>query len=190
MKTKTVIIVVIVAAILLFLLGRLSVNNKTIVETKEVVKYKPSNFIIRDTITKDNLVPYKVFVHDTIYQFISQNVDTAAIIKDYFLNRKYNLDFSSDSTGVFIVDAEVTQNKLVSASSKIKPIVKTVYKENTSTIYKVPAIQFYGTLATSLNFDVNKITFGVDLKQKYLIELSGIRFNDNYSYTLGFGVKF
>lgn len=184
------IILATIAMVLFFFLGRLSVNDKTVVETKEVVKYEPSAFVIRDTVTKDRLIPVETFVRDTVYKYLSQNVDTSAIIHDYFLSRKYELDFSSDSTGVFLVNAEVNQNKLISANSQIQPVIKTVYRESTNTTYKVPAVQFYGTIGTNLALDVNKISFGVDLKQKYLIEISGIRHKNDYSYTFGFGVKF
>lgn len=190
MKTRTIVILIVVTAVLSFLLGRLLIKDKVVVETKEVVKYESSPFIVRDTITKEKIVPKEVFVLDTLYKYISQSVDTSAIIKDYFLSRGYQLDFSSDSTGIFIVDLEVNQNKLVSAASQIQPIVKTVYRENQNVVYKVPAVQFYGMLGTSLNLDCNKISLGLDLKQKYLIGASGIRFKDNYTYTLDFGIKF
>lgn len=189
MKTKTVIIIAIAALVLGFLLGRLSTSNKSSVEVKEVVKYVPSSYIVRDTISKDRLVPYETVIRDTVVRYLSQSVDTAEILKDYFLSRKYNLDFSNDSIGTFIVDAEVNQNRLVSANSFIQPMVKTVYQEHTNTIYKVPTIQFYGMIGTSLNLDVNKVSLGIDLKQKYMIGVSGIRYNDNYNYTIDFGLK-
>lgn len=187
-KIKTTIIIGIVAMVLGFVLGRLIFTPETIVDIKETVKYVPSPTIIRDTVSKDRLVPYETFVNDTIVKHLIQEVDTAAILRDYYLSRKYALDFSNDTIGTFIVDAEVNQNRLVNASSFIQPITKTVIQEKT--VYRAPTIQFYGVLGTSVDFNVNKISLGFDLKQRYLIGVSGIRFDNKYNYTIDFGVKF
>lgn len=171
-----------------FLLGRLTFTPETVVKVKETVKYTPSTDIIRDTIREDRLVPYETFVSDTIVKYLTQSVDTAAILRDYYLSRKYALDFSNDTIGTFRVDAEVNQNKLVYASSFIQPITKTVIQEKT--LYRAPTIQFYGMLGTSVDFTTNKISLGVDLKQRYLLGVSGIRLNDKYNYIIDFGIKF
>ena len=187
MKTKYIIILSIAMLLLGFLLGRLSVMDKITVETKEVVKNVPSPYIIRDTIYSPlpALTFYKV---DTCY--ITQKVDTAEILSDYFLNRQYKLDFSNDSIGKFIVDAEVNQNKLVSANSFIQPITKFIYKENTITQQTVRAFQPWMTIGTNLNLDCQQVTLGVDLKQKYILGVSGLRFEDKYNYTVNIGIKF
>ena len=49
-------------------------------------------------------------------------------------------------------------------------------------IYKVPKVQFYGIMGTSVDLRTNKIQFGVDLRQKYMIGVSGIRLDDKYGY--------
>lgn len=187
-KIKTVIVLLLVSFTLGTVLGRLTSETKSVVETKEIVKYTPSSTIIRDTIFKDKLVPYETFITDTVYKYLTQDIDTAAVVYDYFLSRKYSLDFSNDTIGTFKVDAEVNQNKLVSASSFIQPIIKTVIQEKT--VYSAHTIQFYGMLGTSLDFNTNKISLGVDLKQRYLIGASGIRCSDKYNYTIDFGIKF
>lgn len=173
-----------------FLLGRFTFTPKTSVKVKESVKYEPSPYVISSNIPNYKLVPYRVSYPDTIIQYMTREVDTAEILKDYFLSRQYELDFSNDSIGIFKVDAEVNQNKLVSASSYIQPMVKTIYRDRTETVYKSPSIQFYGILGTSLDFKTNKISLGVDLKQRYLIGVSGIRFDNKYNYTIDFGIKF
>lgn len=187
-KIKIAIILSIVFFVLGFILGRLTLTPETVVETKESIKYIPSTTVIRDTIKEYKLIPYDVFVRDTITQYIVQEVDTAAILRDYNLSRKYALDFSNDTIGIFRVDAEVNQNKLVHVSSVINPITKTVVQEKT--LYRVPIIQFYGMLGTSVDFKTNKISLGVDLKQRYLIGVSGIKFDNKYNYTIDLGVKF
>lgn len=186
MKTKYIIILSIAMLSLGFLLGRLSVTDKITVETKEVVKNVPSPYIVRDTIYSPlpALTFYKV---DTCY--ITQKVDTAEILSDYLLNRQYKLDFSNDSIGKFIVDAEVNQNKLVSANSFIHPITKFIYKENIITQQTVRAFQPWMTIGTNLNLGCQQVTLGFDLKQKYILGISGLRFNSKYNYTVNIGIK-
>lgn len=186
MKTKHIIILSIAMLLLGFLLGRLSVTDKTIVETKEVVKNVPSPYIVRDTIYSPlpALTFYKV---DTCY--ITQRVDTAEILHDYFLSRQYRLDFSNDSIGKFIVDAEVNQNKLVSANSFIQPVTKFIYKENIVTKQTIKTFQPWVTIGTNLNLDCQQVTLGFDLKQKYILGVSGLRLNNKYNYTVNIGIK-
>ena len=54
----------------------------------------------------------------------------------------------------------------------------------------MPTIQFYGLIGTSLDLKTNQIQLGVDLKQRYLIGVSGIRMDDEFGYTLNIGIKF
>ena len=104
------------------------------------------------------------------------------------MERKYALDFSNDSLGTFKVDAKVSQNKLISATSFIQPNIRTVYEKEV--IYKVPTIQPWAMIGTSIDFRTNKLQFGLDLKNKYVIGVSGLRIEDKYGYTLDFGIKF
>jgi hypothetical protein len=189
-KKRTATIASILLMMIGFLVGRLTFTDGTREQTREVVKYVKSSTVLHDTITQQKLIPYETFVADTVYQYLTTavEVDTAAILKDYYLSRRYNLDFSNDTVGTFLVDAEVNQNKLVYASSTIQPITKTVYTEYIA--YRSPTIQFYGMLGTSLNLKTNKISLGVDLKQRYLFGVSGLRYDNNYNYTVDFGIKF
>lgn len=165
-----VIIIVLIAIFVGYLLGRSSVQipePKTIVETKWL-----KGEVVRDTVLLP--IPYLITITDTVPVFVA--TDTAklyAVWQDYYLTRKYDLDFSNDTLGTFKVNASVSQNKLVTATSLIEPNVRTVYE--TKTIYKVPTIQFYSILGSSIDFRTNKIQLGIDLKQKYLIGASGIR---------------
>lgn len=189
MKIKTSIILIIVAMILGFLLGRCSNVNEDIAKTKEIVKYVQSPYAVCDTIYKPT--PYEVIKYeykckyDTVY--ITEKIDTAKILEDYFLTKRYDLDFSNDTIGVFKVNAEVSRNELTSAKSFIQPKYKTIVQENT--IYKVTPLQFYATLGSSLDFKTNRVSVGVDLKQKYLLGVSGVRFDKNFSYTIDVGIK-
>lgn len=191
MKTKYVVLISLVSAVLGFVLGRITINDKKSVETKETVKYVPSTVIVTDTIF--NPQPYNVFIPaDTVYKYLTkfEKVDTAEILKDYYLTRQYSLDFSNDTLGIFKVNAEVGQNKLLKANSFVNPIIKTVYRENTVTQYKTKLFQPFLLVGTSPKFDVQQATIGIDLRQKYLIGVSGIRWDNKYNYTINLGIKF
>lgn len=174
-----------IALLIGYFWGRSSVElpqPKRIVEVKWV-----KGDIVRDTI--DRPVPYEVKVPVDRPVFVP--TDTAALFaiwQDYYLDRKYALDFSNDSLGTFKVDALVSQNKLISATSFIQPNIRTVTEREV--IYKVPTLQPWAMLGTSADFRTNKLQFGLDLKNKYVIGVSGLRFEDKYGYTLDFGIKF
>ena len=84
-----------------------------------VTRWVPWPVPVYDTIRE----PYPVAVRepaDTVWKYMS--VDTAAIIADYLLERDYRLDFSADSTGTFLVDATVGENRLLRASAVVSPL--------------------------------------------------------------------
>lgn len=188
-KTVTVsvgmLVVVGIALFIGYLWGRSTIQipePKTIVETKWL-----KGETIIDTIFMP--IPYLVTVTDTVPVFVA--TDTAklyAVWQDYYLQRHYNLDFSNDTLGVFKMNAVVGQNKLVSAAFTIQPNIRTVIERQV--IYKVPRAQFYGIMGSSIDLRTNKIQFGVDLRQKYMIGVSGIRLDDKYGYTIDVGIKF
>lgn len=179
------IIAIVVALLIGYFWGRSSVELPT---PKRIVEVKwEKGDIIRDTIKVPE--PYEVLVPDSIPVFIP--TDTAALFaiwQDYYKERRYDLDFSNDSLGTFKVDAHVSQNKLISATSFIQPNIRTVYEREV--IYKVPTLQPWAMIGTSADFRTNKIQFGLDIKNKYVIGASGIRLDDKYGYTLDFGIKF
>jgi len=145
--------------------------------------------IVRDTIKVPS--PYKVEVSIPDSISVPSKTDTTKLFatwKDYYLKRRYNLDFSNDTLGTFKVDAVVSQNKLVSTSSFIQTNIRTVHEKEV--IYRVPTLQFYGIVGTSVDFKTNKMQFGVDLKQKFMLGVSGIRIEDKYGYTIDAGIKF
>lgn len=179
------IVIVAIAIFVGYLLGRSSVE---IPEPETIVEIKwEKGEAIRDTIKVPE--PYEVIVK--VPDSIPVPTDTAALFavwQYYYSTRKYNLDFSNDKLGVFKVDAVVNQNKLISANSFIEPNIRTVYE--TKTIYKVPTIQFYGIIGSSVDLKTNKIQFGIDLRQKYMIGVSGIRVGNENGYTIDAGIKF
>lgn len=66
---------------------------------------------------------------DTVWQTLT--ADTAAILADYLRERDYRLDFSTDSTGRFIVDATVGRNRMLTATSTIEPLFREVTRTQT-----------------------------------------------------------
>ena len=184
----------VILAILMFVLGfivsRLTIGEQE-VETKTVIKYKKQPYAVHDTINRP--VPYTEYRDTGSVKYIFLpgepiEPDTAAILADYLVRRKYNLDFSNDTLGVFKVDAEVTQNHLVNAVSTIQPIIRTVETERT--IYKQKKLQIWGMFGTSPKLDFNKVQIGLDLKEHYMIGVSGYRIDNKYDYTIDFGYKF
>ena len=184
----------IILAILMFVLGfvvsRLTIGEQEL-KTKTVIKYEKQPYAVHDTI--DCPVPYAEY-RDTgsiKYIFLTGEPiepDTSAILADYLVRRKYNLDFSNDTLGVFKVDAEVTQNHLVNAVSTVQPIIRTI--ETEKTIYKQKKLQFWGMFGTSPKLDFNKVQIGLDLKERYMIGVSGYLYDNKYDYTIDFGYKF
>ena len=171
--------------------GRLTV--KTAINTKTVTVTKKVPYEIIKTL--DNPVPYAV--HDTVPYAVAgktiiQKVDTTAILADYHLERDYNLDYSTDSLGTFKVDVKVVGNKIIKAKSTMQPIVK--YITTTNTITRIPAIQFYGMVGSSIDLSLNQVQAGIDLGQKYMIGASAIRYvgvsGPQVGYTINVGIKF
>lgn len=190
-KIKHIVVLVIAIIFLSLLLGyfwgRSSVDVPVPSRIVEI-KWMKGN-VVRDTINRPVPVETIVYKRDSIPVPIP--TDTAALFavwRDYYLERKYELDFSNDSLGVFKVDASVSQNRLISATSTIQTNIRTVYEKEV--IYKVPTLQPWAMIGTSVDLRTNKIQVGLDLKQKYMFGVSGIRMDDKYSYTLDFGIKF
>lgn len=189
MKTSNKILIAVSIVVAIFFIGFFVGRSQIVVRERTITKITKKLVPYKVTKTIDNPVPFAV--HDTTYTdpvVITQMVDTAAILKDYKLVRVYPLDYSSDSLGVFKVDVTVNQNKIVKATSTVRPILTAIEKEKV--IYKVPAIQFYGLIGSSIDFKTNQVQVGVDLSQKYMLGVSGIRFNDQMSYTINAGIKF
>ena len=151
--------------------------------TKTVVKYEK---LPADTIKVYNSVPYRVY--DTITNLQAIYIDTHKTIEDYFKVREYKLDFGNDTIGVFTVNAKVFQNTLNYAEAHIEPVIKTV--TTTKTEYKVRALQIYAMLGSSVDLRCNQIQAGVDIADKYMFGVSGVRLGNKLGYTLNVGIKF
>lgn len=193
--TVTATIICMLLCVSVFFAGWFSGKHYTLKHIKEntvetIVYVKGDT--IRDTVYYPQ--PYREFVHDSVEVYI-YNTDTSelhSICVDYLTQRDYSFDFGNDTIGEFRVDASVAENKITSVASTIVPTVKKV----TNTVYlpaeqkKKRLVMCYAMLGTSVNIKANQIQLGVEIADRYMVGLSGIRITNNYNYTINFGVKF
>lgn len=178
-------IAILLALIAGFFAGRSSVKTKVnrIVE----VKWMSSDIVVRDTIKVP--VPYEVRIPVDRPIFVSSDtILNKEVWDDYYTEKRYNLDFSNDSLGIFKVDALVYKNSIIESSSYIQPNIKTITEKEI--VYKVNKLTPWVCIGSSFDFKSNQIQVGVDLREKYMLSVSGVRFNSNYSYNVNFGYKF
>ena len=150
MKKYLKIAIVVVAFIVGFFLG-----SKTI-DVKEKVTFVKGE-TIHDTIVINEPTfleipakPKYIYKYDTIVvdniQYISEKVDTSAIIQDYILTRTYEFNvFNSDTLGKFGVKQQIGYNKLLSFDYTFTPITKQI------TQYREPLFTPFVTAGYSTN---------------------------------------
>lgn len=124
------IVIVLSALIVSFFCGWLIGANRE-VQIKESVRYieRPGTQIDFEfpAPTKVGRIDLpKIQYHDTITITERIPADTAGIVADYLKKREYELDFSTDSTGIFKVQAVVYCNRLASASATISPLQREI----------------------------------------------------------------
>lgn len=190
-KITTIFALVLVTGICLgmFFLGRRSVHVPEPGEVQHDTTYVPAPFPVHDTLKIP--VPAKETPPDTVYVPVPEPTDTAALFAvwlDYYTTRDYDLDFSSDTLGVFKVAAKVNQNKITQAVSTVQPNVKVV--TNTETVYKTKFLQPWVMVGTSVDFNFQQIQAGVDINNKWMVGVGGIRYGDKGGFTVNAGVKF
>lgn len=124
---------------------------------------------------------------DTIREEVRIPADTADIIADYFKKRQYELDFSTDSTGVFKVQTVIYCNRLESASATIAPLQREV--ENT--VVKVRKFQPFvsGGVAISDKIGVS-LGLGGIIKEKHIVSVKAMRIGNNNYYGGEYGYIF
>lgn len=178
-------ITILLALIAGFFAGRSSVKTKInrIVE----VKWMSSDIVVRDTIKVP--VPYEVRIPVDRPIFVSSDtILNKEVWDDYYTEKRYNLDFSNDSLGIFKVDALVYKNNIIESSSYIQPNIKVIKEKEI--FENVRLINPWICVGSSFDFKTNQIQIGVDLKNKYMLSVSGVRLNSNYGYNINFGYKF
>ena len=171
-----------------FLIGWLLIKPDAEPDVRRIVEIK---YVKGDTITKTIPYPVPYIVTDSVRVPVPVATDTAALFavwRDYYLKREYALDFSNDTVGVFKVNAAVSENKLIYATSIIQPNIRTVTEREV--IYKHRKWVPWAMIGTSVDFRTNKVQLGLDINERYTIGASGIRLDDKYGYTIDFGIKF
>lgn len=115
---------------------------------------------------------------DTVREEVRIPADTAGIVADYFKRRQYDLDFSTDTTGVFKVQVVTTCNRLESASATIIPLQREV--ENT--VVKVSKFRPFVSGGVAIGDKVGaSLGLGGIIKEKHLISAKYMRIgNKNY----------
>lgn len=128
---------VILGLIIGFFVGR---NGQTVVTDVQYVKgdpvvvtvYEPTP--VSETVPDKPILPVKIdttYVDNYIY--VTQTVDSAAIIADYIIKRNYHEILFDDLRGKMELDMEVQYNKLIAYSGKFTPIetIRTVERVRT-----------------------------------------------------------
>lgn len=170
-------------------LGKRYAPQPVVKETITVTKWEPWPYPVEVEVEKEKLVP--VVTEPPAPEIIVkyETVDTAAIVADYLLKRKYDLDFSQDSLGTFIAHVDVQGNAVVRATSTIQPLMRT--NEVTRVVQAAPRfIGGYAMIGSSLDFQTAKVSAGVEFRERYTVGASGIKMNNDWGYTIDFGIKF
>lgn len=124
---------------------------------------------------------------DTIREEVRIPADTAGIVADYIKRREYELDFSTDSTGIYKVQAVVYCNRLASASATIAPL----QREIVTTINSVRKFRPYigGGVALGAKAGAS-LEVGALLKDHHLPRVGFQRIGKDNYLTIGYGYTF
>lgn len=129
----------------------------------------------------------KLQYHDTVRVVEQIPADTAGIVADYFKRRQYDLDFSTDTTGVYKVQVVTTCNRLESASATIIPLQREV--ENT--VVKVAKFRPFVSGGVAVGDKVGaSLGLGGIIKEKHLVSAKYMRIGNNNYYGGEYGYIF
>lgn len=131
MKLYLKIAIVIVAFVVGFFLGRKTINVEEKIEYVKGETIRDTIVINEPTFVEIPAKPQYIYKYDTIVvdniQYISEKVDTSAIIQDYILMRTYEFNvFNSDTLGKFDVKQKIGYNKLLSFDYTFTPMTKQI----------------------------------------------------------------
>lgn len=117
----------------------------------------------------------------------TSQTDTTNTVADYFKRREYNLDFSTDTTGVFKVDAVIECNRLASATATIQPLQREV--ENT--VVKVRKFRPFAEVGVAIGDKVGaSLGVGGIIKEKHIVSVKAMRIGNNNYYGGEYGYIF
>ena len=188
MKSYLKIAIVVVAFVIGFFLGRKTIDVKEKVTFVKGETIRDTIVINEPTFVEIPAKPKYIYKYDTIVvdniQYISEKVDTSAIIQDYILMRTYEFNvFNSPTLGKFDVKQQIGYNKLLSFDYTFTPITKQV------TQFREPVFTPFVTMGYSSN---NTVSVGLGGYYRHLgIEyLFNVPTNNLYVYNLRFENQF
>ena len=154
MNSYLKIAIVIVAFVVGFFLGRKTIDVEEKIEYVKGETIRDTIVINEPTFVEIPAKPKYIYKHDTIVvdniQYISEKVDTSAIIQDYILMRTYQFNvFDSPTLGKFDVKQQIGYNKLLSFDYTFTPITKQV------TQFGEPVLTPFITMGYSSNSTVS-----------------------------------
>ena len=172
--------------------------KRTTIEERITIRYveqEPTTIVVEKPIPIESK-PIEIPIHhyDTIKvrEEIHIIPDTLAIIADYLQRREYNLDFSTDTTGIFKVNAIVEANHLASATATVAPLQKVVER-----VVKEQPRKFRPYLGGGLEVGIkaNKtvgvsVEVGALIKNKHLPRVGYMRLGNNNHITFNYGYVF
>lgn len=170
------------------------IGSRQEVQINEVVRYvpQPTIHIESELFPKptkvENIELPRLQYTDTVREEVRIPADTAGIIADYFKRRQYDLDFSTDTTGVYQVQAVIVCNRLESASATIIPLQREV--ENT--VVKVRKFRPFAEVGVAIGDKVGaSLGLGGIIKEKHIVSVKAMRIGNNnyyggeYGYIIG-----
>ena len=124
---------------------------------------------------------------DTVREEVRIPTDTAGIVADYFKRRQYDLDFSTDTTGIYKLQAVIECNRLQSASATIIPL----QREVEYTVVKVRKFQPFVTGGFAIGDKVSaSLGLGGIIKEKHIVSIKAMRIGNNNYYGGEYGYIF
>lgn len=167
------------------------IGGRQEVQIKESIKYvyrsatKIDTDLFPEPIKVERIDLPKLQYHDTT--FIQVPADTTAILNDYFKRRQYDLDFSTDTTGIYKMQAVICCNRLESASATIVPL----QREIVTTIKEVRKFRPYigGGVALGAKAGAS-LEVGALLKDHHLPRVGFQRLGKDNYLTIGYGYTF
>lgn len=166
------------------------IGGRQEVRINEVVRYveRPATKIDSELFPKptkvENIELPRLQYTDTVREEVRIPADTAGIIADYFKRRTYDLDFSTDTTGVFKVQAVMFCNRLESASATIVPLQREV--ENT--VVKVRKFRPFVSGGVAIGDKVcASLGLGGIIKDKHIVSVKAMRIGNGNYYGAEYG---
>lgn len=167
------------------------IGGRQEVQIKESIKYvyrsatKIDTDLFPEPIKIERIDLPKLQYHDTT--FVQVPADTTAILNDYFKRRIYDLDFSTDTTGIYKLQAVIECNRLKSASATIIPL----QREVVTTIKEVRKFRPYigGGVALGAKAGAS-LEVGALLKDHHLPRVGYQRLGKDNYLTIGYGYTF